>query len=348
MSKPKQTIDPNHKMQPWLQAGLMHSYWCSASCEFCYVSSCPAHTFWATAKQIVDRWKQLDELAIRYGSRVKIHLTGGEVFGNWELLVEVLEQARGANLPPVEKIETNAFWAVDDAVVRDRLTTLKKLGMTLITSDADIFHQQFVPIDRVRRLVEIAREILEPEGIRVRWWDFYEAAIENHLDVNDLTSEELQELQIDALTRGRERLNGRAAVLAAKLIKGKPIDAFAGDACDKGILRSKHVHIDPYGNIFPGTCCGIVLGSTLCENIADVYDWLDTKGPTGPILETLITQGPAGIVELAKRYGFRPLKNGYVSKCQLCYHLRSTLYQAGQFKKWLGPEQAYPPIDWFA
>lgn len=346
MMKTKQTTDSNHKMQPWLQAGLMLSYWCSASCEFCYVSSCPAHSFWASTDRIIDGWRQLDELAIQHGARVKIHLTGGEVFGNWKLLVDVLERARQANLPAVEKVETNAFWAVDDGIVRERLTVLKELDVKLITSDADIFHQQFVPIDRVRRLVNIAREILGPEGIRVRWWDFYEAAVENNLDVNTLELEDVRQLQIDALTRGRERLNGRAAVLAAKLIQGKPIEAFTGDACEKGILKSKHVHIDPYGNIFPGTCCGIILGSTLCENITDVYDWLDTKGPSGPILETLTTQGPVGMTELARRYGFKPLAKGYVSKCQLCYHIRWTLYQAGQFKKWLGPEQAYPSVQW--
>lgn len=333
-------------MQPWLQAGLMLSYWCSASCEFCYVSSCPAHNFWTSPDQIVDRWKQLDDLAARYNARVKIHLTGGEVFGNWDLLVDVLERARRAELPPVDKIETNAFWADTDAVVRRRLTVLKNLGVKLLTTDADIFHQQFVPIDYVRRLVEITREILGPDAVRVRWRDFYNAALENNLDVNNLSPQQLRELQIDALTHGRERFNGRAAVLASKLLQGKSPETFIGDCCDKGILRSKHVHIDPYGNIFPGTCCGLILGSTLCENIADVYDWLDTNGPTGPILETLTTQGPAALVDFARRYGFTPLPNGYVSKCQLCYHIRSTLYGAGQFKKWLGPEQTYPPIEW--
>ena len=97
---------------------------------------------------------------------------------------------------------------------------------------------------------------------------------------------------------------------------------------------------------FPGTCCGIVLGNAISEDIKNVYDWLDTKGPTGPVIESLVEKGPCGLIKLASRYGFTPLPQGYVSKCQLCYHLRHTLYQAGQGKKWLSPAECYPPADW--
>jgi hypothetical protein len=344
MMTQKQTTDSSGLVTPWQYAGLMLTYWCPAACGFCYVSCGPDHTFWADPGRVVGWWKELETLAARNGSQVKIHLTGGEAFGNWELLVQILERAGKAGLGPVEKIETNAFWATDPALVEERLTRLKELGVTLITSDADIFHQQFVPIKNVQLLVEAARKILGSDGIRVRWWDFYNFAIENNLDFSQLSDAELRDIQADALESGKERLNGRAALLAGKLLSGSPPEHFAGDHCRRGILKSKHVHIDPYGNIFPGTCCGIVLGNAVSENIADVYDWLNTKGPSGPVIAALVEQGPAGLLDLARRSGFTPLPNGYASKCQLCYHLRHTLYHARQCHKWLGPAECYPFI----
>ncbi|MFA5863228.1 MAG: radical SAM protein [Phycisphaerae bacterium] len=338
----KQVTESSGKLAPWQYAGLMLSYWCSAECAFCYVNGGPRHTFWADAEKIVDWWRQLDSLAKRNGGTVKIHLTGGEVFGNWPLLIKILELANKAGLPPVEKIETNASWATDSALVRQRLTELKDLGVTLLTTDADMFHQQFVPIKHVKLLVETAQEILGPECIRVRWWDFYNFAVENNLDFSQMDEHEQREIQMDALLNGRERLNGRAAVLAGKLIKGHPPYTYFGENCQKGILKSKHVHIDPHGNIFPGTCCGIILGNAISEEIADVYDWLNTHGPSGPVIATLAEKGPVGLMEFATRFGFEPLSQGYISKCQLCYHLRSTLYQANQCRKWLGPVECYP------
>jgi len=345
MTTAKQTADSG--TAPWEYAGLMLSYWCSARCEFCYVSSCPNHTHWAEADRVINWWHQLEALANRFGKHVKIHLTGGEAFGNWDLLIKILERVNDTQLPPLEKIETNAFWAFNSKIVEDRLSVLKNFGVTLITTDADVFHQQYIPIENVRRLVEGARLILGEESVRVRWWDFYNFVLENKIDIAALASDQLREIQIDALMNGRERLNGRAAVLASKLIAGKAPEVFAGESCRRGILKSKHVHIDPYGNIFPGTCCGIILGNAISENIADVYDWLDTKGPTGPIIPTLAEKGPAGLIDFASRNaGSKPLPGGYIAKCQLCYHIRWSLYHANQCRKWLGPAECYPPVEW--
>jgi len=270
----KPTRESAGSLSPWQYAGLMLSYWCPARCAFCYVNCSPEHKFWAEAERVVDWWKQLEALAGRTCGHVKIHLTGGEAFGNWALVVGVLRLANEAGLPSLEKIETNAFWATDDTIVRERLTSLKELGVQLITTDADVFHQEFVPIANVKRLVDIGPDVLGSEGVRVRWWDFYNFVLENDLDISNLDEEQRREIQIDALKDGRERLNGRAAMLAAKLVSGSPPEAFVGENCQKGILKSKHVHIDPYGNIFPGTCCGIILGNAISDQIGDVYDWL--------------------------------------------------------------------------
>lgn len=325
----------------WRFAGLMLSYWCSARCRFCYVAAGPDHTFWADPDRIVDWWRQLETLANRYDCHVMVHLTGGEPFGRPEMLFDVLRLAREAGLPPADSVETNAFWATDDGIVREYLARLKSFGVTVISTDADIFHQEFVPLDNVRRLVRIGREILGQEGIRVRWWDFYNSH-QQDFEFERLLRSDVQQLQAEALLSGKDRLTGRAAILAGDLLNGRAANTFCGNDCRTSIIKSRHVHIDPHGNIFPGTCCGIILGNAVNEDITEIHDWLATKGPTGPILETLTEQGPAGLIPLAGRYNFTPQPAGYVTKCQLCYHLRSTLFTANQCRKWLGPAECYP------
>jgi len=338
---PKEIKQATH-MTDWRFAGLMLSYWCSARCRFCYVGAGPEHTFWADPHRIVEWWRQLETLANRSDRHVRVHITGGEPFGRPELLFQVLALAQDAGLPPADKIETNAFWATDDRVVRDALEKLKSFGVTPITTDADIFHQEFVPLTHVRRLVKIGQDVLGKNGVRVRWWNFYDAHRDSDFNFDELSDDEIHRLQAEALLAGKDRLTGKAAWLAAGLLTGRPPETFRDNPCRKAILASRHVHIDPYGNIFPGTCCGIVLGNAISEQISEVYDWFDQNGSTGPILPALVEQGPFGLIPLAQRVGFSPLPQGYVTKCQLCFHLRSTLFHANQCRKWLTPAECYP------
>lgn len=341
MTQPSESRDP--RLIPWRFAGLMLTYWCSARCEFCYVNASPDHHYWADPRHVIEWWQALQRLTERDNRHAAIHLTGGEPFGRPELLFDILDRARHAGLAPPEKIETNAFWANDDAIVWDHLTTLKSYGVPLIVTDADVFHQQFVPLANVRRLVEIATSVLGEGGIRVRWWDFYNENKQHDTAIcQDLSADQLNHAQTQALLAGRDRLVGRAAILANKLLVGRSAEQFAGQNCRKAILNSKHVHIDPYGDVFPGTCCGIILGNALNEEISDIYDWLDVNGPSGPVIPALVDHGPVGLLGLAQRFGFVPLEQGYATKCQLCYHIRSTLIAANQCRKWLGPAQCYP------
>ena len=61
----------------------------------------------------INAWQSLKELA---GDNAKIHITGGETFLYWDHLVEILQEAKKSNLGPVDIIETNGFWAVDEKI----------------------------------------------------------------------------------------------------------------------------------------------------------------------------------------------------------------------------------------
>ena len=111
-------------------------------------------------------WRGLERLS-PHGCR--IHLTGGEVFGDWDRLIEIARRAQNEGPGLLESVETNAFWATNEAVIRQRTTALQQAGMETLCVSADPFHQQFVPIKRVRLIVKTAEDVLGPERVRVRW-----------------------------------------------------------------------------------------------------------------------------------------------------------------------------------
>ena len=104
-------------------------------------------------------WRGIRRLA---GGRGRVHITGGEPFGDYDRLTGLLRAAQAEGLSGLEKVETNAYWCTDEKLTRDRLEELKSLGMSKLQISTDIYHQQFVPIDRVRLAARVARQILEP------------------------------------------------------------------------------------------------------------------------------------------------------------------------------------------
>ncbi len=188
MSKPSQNT-----IRPWTFAGILLSYWCNARCRFCYVCCSPEATDWVDPAEAVGWWRQLAELASRRGKSMRIHLTGGEPFGNWPVLLEVARRAHAEGLTAEEsfqKVETNGFWASDAGIVEKRVTALANLGMQKLSVSADPYHQQFVDPVRVRTCVETARRVLGPQCVQVRWLDWYE-------NMQDLRTASLQQRKPD-------------------------------------------------------------------------------------------------------------------------------------------------------
>jgi len=145
----------------WDFAGLMLTYWCNARCAFCYVTRAPSTPLRpkCPSPMHLGWWRELAELAAAHGQPLRVHLAGGEPFRDWVRLVALIRAARDAGLPPIDKIETNASWATDDGVTRTRLELLSALGLQQLVISSDVFHQEFVPFERVRRCVQFARRV---------------------------------------------------------------------------------------------------------------------------------------------------------------------------------------------
>ncbi len=350
----------------WSFAGLMLTYWCNARCASCYVCSSPSAGGDMSVEAGLAFWEGI-QAASPNGCR--IHIGGGEPFGRWEILIELVRRAKTEGLGPLEAVETNAFWACNEKIIRERLAALDDAGMGRLTISSDPYHQQFVPIERVRLLARVGENVLGSGRIRIRWRDWAEEGF----DTDSLSQEQRRRVFADYARSGRDRLAGRAAAELAGLLPTRPASVLSNKPCWDRLLRSRHVHIDGGGIVCPGTCAGIILGRVtdadsvgrLWQNIGQDFADMDAGG-TGPardaahlqpvhnctgskpvppidVLKLLARSGPVALMAAAGRLGYIEREEGYAGRCHLCWSVRRWLFKNGYFPDRLGPACVYRP-----
>ncbi|MCD4699909.1 MAG: hypothetical protein K8R91_04980, partial [Phycisphaerae bacterium] len=261
-----------------------------------------------------------------------------------------------------------AFWACDEKIIRERLAALDDAGMGRLTISADPYHQQFVPIERVRLLARVGEDALGHGRIRIRWRDW----AENGFDTDSLSHQQRRRVFKDYVRSGRDRLAGRAAAELAEFLPMKPASAFADNPCRDRLLRSRHVHIDGGGIVCPGTCAGIILGrvtdadsvgrlwQNLRHDFADMnnggtgvpYSGLQQPARNGAgsshvspadVLKLLARSGPVALMAAAGPLGYVERAEGYAGRCHLCWSVRHWLFENGHLRDSLGPAGVYRP-----
>jgi hypothetical protein len=267
-------------------------------------------------------------LRVLAADSAKIHLTGGEPFLHWEHLTAILKAALQDGLGSVDMIETNGFWATDEGLVRDRLNLLEGLGLGRLKISCDPFHQEFVPIERVRRLALAAQEILGPKRVLVRWKEY----LDRH------AADASMEARLRSLEEHPCRFTGRAACDLAGSVPGKSVEDLRSETCTQAFLGAKGVHVDPFGHVFNGTCSGIIVGSVIQRSLDQI--WRTFNPLDVPIVRTLVECGPYGLLGPAVSQGYSPLPV-YADRCHLCTHIRQFLLERGNEPSLIGPADCY-------
>ena len=319
------------KFKLWRSAGLLLTYKCNCSCQFCYYNCSPQQTGLMTVETFVDAWRSLKTLA---GDDAKIHITGGEPFLYWEHLLEVLSEAKKQKLGEIDMIETNAFWAADEKVIKERLEILDALGMGRLKISCDPFHQEYVDTELVRRLADTTTEMLGVNRVLVRW----EKYLENPIEIKNLDEAQRHQVYVAAINDYPCRYTGRAAGKLAELVANEDAETFESQNCRSCFLGAKGVHIDPFGNIFSGTCSGIIIGNVNEQPLDEV--WLKFHSSNNEIIETLFNQGPTGLLQRAVNLGYKK-REAYAGKCHLCSDIRRFFFEKGLYKSAIGPAQCY-------
>jgi MoaA/NifB/PqqE/SkfB family radical SAM enzyme len=352
------------KFKLWRSAGLLLTYKCNCACEFCYYNCCPEKNGLMPVDIAISVWQSL---RILVGHSAKIHITGGEPFLYWDRLEEILKEAEKQNLGKVDLIETNGFWATNEKIIRQRLKRLVELGMHRFKISTDPFHQEYVDIEPIRRLAEIATEILGHERVLVRWQKY----LEDSAKMKSLSSAEREQKYISAMNDYPCRFTGRAAGRLAELVASSKLDTgcsmlvedreskikvqksiiknrvsriknresnIASMNCKSDLLGAKGVHIDPFGNVFSGTCSGIIVGNVNQNRLEDI--WKQFHPTESELINTLFNYGPYGLLEEAGKLGYKKAKF-YADKCHLCTHIRQFFFDNGLKESIIGPAECY-------
>jgi len=91
----------------------------------------------------------------------------------------------------------------------------------------------------------------------------------------------------------------------------------------------------------PGTCAGIVLGlAGGGESIGQLWKRLEKDWQERPIVGRLAAEGPVGLLAEAVSAGYVP-RDGYASKCHLCWEIRRFFCSRGLYTDELGPRWMY-------
>ena len=100
-----------------------------------------------------------------WGHRFQIHLTGGEPFLNFPLLLEGVQLAAQLGIPCY--LETNAGWCLREDNVVEKFTALREAGLNAILISCSPFHAEKIPPVRTLLAITKALEIFGRQNVIV-------------------------------------------------------------------------------------------------------------------------------------------------------------------------------------
>ncbi|MCE5185738.1 MAG: hypothetical protein LLF76_06400 [Planctomycetaceae bacterium] len=321
------------KLKLWRYAGLLLTYRCTAACRFCYYRCGPSAGGLMTVQTAIESWQGLERIT---GNQSRVHLTGGEPFLYFDRLAEICVEARRQGLKGPESVETNAGWAAgeSDRSIQDKLRLLNDCSMERLKISWDPFHEEFVDVEQVRRLVEIAGRVLGPQRVLVRWQKY----LEHPTGIRNMPEEDRFLVLKDALKADKCRFTGRAAESLAELEEGAAAEAFDGQDCRRTLLDAKGIHVDPEGNVFLGQCSGMMLGNVRQTPVDRL--WQSFEPNKMEFWSVLFNCGPVGFLSSAVEQGYH-VGRRYASKCHLCTELRGFFFDKKRYSSIIGPNKFY-------
>ena len=312
-----------------MHGGVMANYRCTAACRHCLYACSPNRTDGYITETTA---KSVASLLRTAGCR-SVHIGGGEPFLNFEGLLSLVRILTDTGVR-VEYIETNAYWASDTGRCKKYLRELLNAGADTLCISLDPFHAEYVPIELPLSLARTCQN----EGFGYFLWQDRYLPMMSRLDKSRIHSREEMEKLISqnyiletAKSYGLH-LGGRAIGIEAEYSECKPVSAIVDESPCRSLVSGGHFHVDMYGRYIPPGCTGFVI--PLDEAVNGIPDG------KYPVYESLLSGGIKSLLEYAALKGFAAKRDGYPSKCALCFYIRHRLCENASSPE-LDPEH-YP------
>lgn len=300
--------------------GLITNYFCTSSCKHCLYNCSPQ---WK--KRYID--PEMAEKGLKsvraLGCR-SIHIGGGEPLLRPEKLATVLEIAATLEVS-VEYVETNSSWFANLDSAAALLGRLHEQGLNTLLVSISPFHNESIPFFKVKGVIEAARRA----RVDVFPWvaDFLSDISQLDPGKTHCLEEYIANFGRDYLLHILERywihMGGRALETFRPLLGRMTFQQIMREStgnCNGELSNTAHFHVDLFGNYIPGLCSGLSIA------IEDLGKPLSAE--TYPILTRLYRNGIRELAAMAEEsVGYKPQKNLYLNKCDLCTEIRSFLVQ---------------------
>lgn len=328
-----------HDRQPFEpdDIGLIISYECQSGCSHCLYNCGPSWRDWITKNDIKIALNAMKTWKHQY----QVHITGGEPFLNFNLLLSTVKTAVEMDISCF--VETNAGWCIQESLVVQRFKQLKDAGLSGIIVSCSPFHAEKIPPIYTFTAINIAYRIFGPHRTMIYRPEWMKIISRYGLNTTIPLDHYIKHLGINKAGKlfwnGYGLISGgRSGYRLGYLTDKQPANYFCNKNCTEDILFASHSHFDLYGNYISGFCAGLSIG--------DWHEFPDLLGELRSshlpqIVNLLVEGGPYKLFEFASsNFNYIENKDGYVGKCHLCVDIRKYLSTWGTFTE-LSPSSFY-------
>jgi len=243
---------------------------------------------------------------------------GGESTLYPERTVKLFQKASTLSIPKIELI-TNGSWGEDRKRAQNLANQLKDAGVNEILISVDAFHLPHIPLAHPRNaaLASLAA------GIDKVAWNVAILEGENALNKFDQqTGEILRTLAPLGVEVHRNKLwpQGRARTTLRRFFPRQSLEGKCSEA-ETALINPTCVTLDSRG--WASICWGLAIGNAKKEHLSRILTFYHWKNH--PVIQTLVENGPKGLIELPEAAGFEFEEERYIDKCHLCAGIRKFL-----------------------
>lgn len=304
------------KIDKLISGGLVTNYDCSANCAHCRHKASPYRTKGFITEEITARiLSKLENLGCQ-----SLHIEGGEPFLYPEHLIKTVKQINKSKIT-LEHIVTNCSWYKNQ---KDALKLLQKLqdhGLRRLVLKVGPFQNAFIPLKKVKQVQQTASLL----GIQAMVWDN-----EIYPDVAAFDETKTHPISKYIKTYGSGFME-KVADCQNVNFAGRSFNAYEkhlpkytiadlmrqNQGCDLDFPTATHFHVDLLGNFIFSHTNGVTI------HIDDLGQDLDPR--KYPYLHVLMLGGIESFYQLARQKFHFTAKQEYLSKCHLCFDIRTFL-----------------------
>jgi MoaA/NifB/PqqE/SkfB family radical SAM enzyme len=251
---------------------------------------------------------------------------GGEPLLYPEIIYAIHKEAMKVGIP-VRDIITNGFWARKTIEIQEIAEKLVKSGVNEASISVDCFHQEFIPLEIVKKAAE---SLLKAGITRISWNPCWVVSKDHDNPYNRKTKAILEQLKNLPVEHGEGNIaqpEGRAILWLKDFLppRTKTPKGKCGDVPYTEELDSvKTICVAPDGRI--AVCTDFYIGNAFETDIIEIIEDYDPFKI--PEAKAIIESGMEGLINWARTKGVEPDPRGYYNVCHMCIDIRRRVNRA--------------------